>query len=144
MSSISRSALVEFSAAQMYQLVSDVESYPEFLPWCSDSEVLERSDEHQLASVSIEKAFQQTKFTTQNTLEQDRQISMSLQEGPFNNLDGVWRFKVLSEHACKVELDIEYQFSNGVVEKMMGPAFSAVIQTIINAFVKRAGDVYGK
>ncbi len=144
MSSISRSALVEFSAAQMYQLVADVESYPKFLPWCSASEVIEHSDEHQLASVSINKAFQQTKFTTQNKLEQDQQISMSLQDGPFKNLDGIWRFKALSENACKVELDIEFQFSSAVLEKMIGPAFNAVTQTVVNAFVKRAGDVYGK
>lgn len=144
MSRISRSALVEFTVARMYHLVLDVESYPEFLPWCSGSEVIEQSDEHQLASVSIKKAYQQTKFTTQNTLEQDQQISMSLQDGPFKNLNGVWRFKALSDSACKVELDIEFQFSSGLVEKMIGPAFNAVTQTIINAFVKRAGEVYGE
>ncbi|MEE9334646.1 MAG: type II toxin-antitoxin system RatA family toxin [Granulosicoccaceae bacterium] len=143
MSSISRSALVGFTAAQMYQLVLDVESYPKFLPWCSGSEVTEQSVVRQLASVSIKKAYQQTKFTTQNALEQDQRISMSLQDGPFKNLDGVWHFIALSDSACKVELDIEFQFRSSLVEKMIGPAFSTVTQTIVNAFVKRAGDVYG-
>ena len=144
MSSISRSALVAFSAAQMYQLVLDVESYPEFLPWCSGATVTEHNDELQVASVSISKAYQQTRFTTQNMLEQDQQISMSLQDGPFKHLDGVWRFKRLSDTACKVELAIEFQFSSGLLEKMLGPAFSAVTDTIMSAFVKRAGEVYGK
>ena len=144
MSRISRSALVEFTAAQMYQLVLDVESYPEFLPWCTEGEVAEQSSEHQVASVSIQKAFKQTKFTTQNTLRHDQQISMSLQDGPFKHLDGVWRFKALGDSACKVELDIEFQFSSSIVEKMIGPAFSAVIQTVVNSFVKRAGAMYGQ
>ena len=143
MSRISRSALVEYTASQMYQLVLDVESYPEFLPWCSAGEIAEISDEHQVATVSINKAFKQTKFTTQNTLEQNQQIAMSLQDGPFKHLNGVWRFKALGDSACKVELDIEFQFSSSVVEKMIGPAFSAVTQTVVNSFVKRAKDVYG-
>ena len=144
MSSISRSALVAHSAEQMYQLVLDVQAYPEFLPWCTASQVSAQSCEHQLASVSISKAYQQTKFSTQNTLVEDEQISMSLLDGPFKQLDGVWRFKALSNTACKVELDIEFQFSSGLLEKMIGPAFNAVTDTIVSAFVKRAGDVYGK
>ncbi len=143
MSSISRSALVPYSAAQMYQLVLDVEAYPEFLPWCSAAHVIKLSDREQVASVSIAKQFQQTQFTTRNQLTNEEQIAMSLQDGPFKHLDGTWRFNALSDDACKVELDIEFQFSSGFFEKMIGPAFNVVTDTIVTAFVKRAGEVYG-
>jgi ribosome-associated toxin RatA of RatAB toxin-antitoxin module len=127
----------------MYELVLNVEAYPEFLPWCSAARVIELNDEQQVASVSIAKQFQQTQFTTRNQLQTDQQIAMSLQDGPFKHLDGVWRFKALSDDACKVELDIEFQFSSSLFEKMIGPAFNVVTDTIVTAFVKRAGEVYG-
>ncbi len=142
MSSISRSALVEYSAEQMYKLVLDVESYAEFLPWCSASSIIEQSELEQIASVSISKQFQQTRFTTKNRLDENQRIAMSLQDGPFKQLDGVWQFRALSESACKIELDIEFQFSSGLLEKMIGPAFNSVADTIVLAFVKRAASVY--
>ncbi len=138
MQTISRSALVEHPASDMYQLVCDIQRYPEFLPWCSEAQVSERSDTHQLASVSISRFSKQSTFTTKNVLVPSQQIDMQLVDGPFRQLSGTWRFKPLGESACKVELDIEFEFASAMFARMFTPAFEKACNTVVDSFIARA------
>ncbi len=142
MPTISRTALVEHPAKAMYELVCDIESYPEFLPWCSASRVDERSDTHQRAAVTINQVLKQSEFSTQNVLVDGESIAMELIDGPFNYLHGTWRFHPLGNTACKIELDIEFEFSSPVIARMLSPAFNKVCDTIVNAFIKRANHLH--
>jgi len=141
MPSISRSALVSHSASSMYGLVRDIDSYPRFLPWCSAARIQEQSDTHQLASVSMDKRMRSLEFTTRNRLEKDSAIHMGLVDGPFKTLSGVWRFTPLDEHACKVELAIDFEFKSRVLAALVGGAFSKICDTMVAAFVKRADEL---
>lgn len=138
MPTISRTALVEHSAKAMYELVCDIDSYDEFLPWCSAAQVQERSDTHQLASVTINQVINQSQFTTRNTLKTDESITMNLVDGPFKYLSGTWQFKPLDDSACKITLDIDFEFSSAVIAKMISPAFNKVCDKIMDAFIQRA------
>lgn len=142
MTSISRSALVTHSATSMYSLVHNIEAYPQFLPWCANAKVLEESDDHQLASVFMDKRMQSLKFTTRNQLEPGSAIHMGLVDGPFKKLSGVWRFTEIEENACKVELAIDFEFKSRVLGMVLGGAFSKICDTMVAAFVKRADDLH--
>jgi len=141
MPSISRTALVGHTAKSMYELVCDVESYPQFLPWCSAARVDERSESHQLASVTINRVINQSEFSTRNQLISDTSIAMELIDGPFKQLSGTWRFEPLSDSACKVLLDIDFEFATPMVAKLIAPAFNKVCDTIMDAFIKRANEL---
>lgn len=140
---IARSALVAHSAAQMYQLVHDVEAYPEFLPWCDSASISEQSETHQLASLSIDRRMRGIKFTTRNRLEENEAIHMSLVDGPFRQLKGVWRFKAIDDDACKVELEMDFVFKSRIFGKLLEPAFSKICDSMVAAFVKRADHLKG-
>ncbi len=144
MSTISKTALVPYSAAEMYRLVDDVRAYPEFLPWCGGSEELSRSDDEVRARVDIAYGAIQKSFTTLNRLQKDKMIEISLVDGPFKHLHGFWRFEALDERACKVSLDMEYEFSNRLLSLTLGPVFSQIANSMMDAFCKRAEVVYGK
>lgn len=141
MPTISRTALVEHTAKDMFELVCDIDSYPEFLPWCSDATVDERSDTHQLASVSINQVINQSTFSTRNRLDTNQSITMELVDGPFKRLSGTWRFEPLGDTACKVLLDIDFEFSSPVMSRLISPAFKKVCDTIVSAFIKRADQL---
>ncbi len=143
MPTISRSALVEHTTQDMFELVCDIESYPEFLPWCSDAKVDERSETHQLASVTIKQVINQSEFSTRNALETNQSITMELVDGPFKHLSGTWQFKPLSETACKVILDIDFEFANPMVGRLISPTFNKVCDSLVSAFIRRA-DQLGK
>lgn len=142
MPSIARSALVNFSATQMYSLVCDIESYPQFLPWCDDATMLEQSDTHQVASVTVDRRMKGISFTTRNSLSADESIQMALVSGPFKRFGGVWTFKALDESACRVELSMDFEFQSRVLGVLLGAAFTKICDTMVAAFVKRASDVY--
>lgn len=144
MPSINRSALVPYSAEQMFQLVDDITAYPEFLPWCGGAEEHKRDETQVQASVTIEKGAINKVFTTQNTLERPRLIKLTLVDGPFKKLHGFWRFDALSEQACKITLELEFEFSNRLVGMAVGPVFNQVANTFVDSFVERARSVYGK
>ncbi len=144
MTTINKSALVAYSASQMYALVNDIASYPQFLPWCSGSRVLSQSEDEVRATVEISHGSLNKAFTTRNLLQHNKMIEMRLEEGPFKRLEGFWRFDVLGEQACKVSLDLEFEFKNRLVGMAMGPIFSQIANTLVDAFSKRAVDVYGK
>jgi ribosome-associated toxin RatA of RatAB toxin-antitoxin module len=141
---INKSALVAYSAAQMYALVNDIESYADFLPWCSGSSILSQNEDEIRGTVEISHGSLNKAFTTRNRLQRDKMIEMRLEEGPFKRLEGFWRFDVLGEQACKVSLDLEFEFKNRLVGMAMGPIFSQIANTLVDAFSKRAVDVYGK
>jgi len=144
MPSINRSALVSYSAEQMYQLVDDITAYPEFLPWCGGAEEHKRDDEQVQASVTIQKGAINKVFTTQNRLEKNNLIELTLLDGPFKKLNGYWRFEPLSENACRVTFDLNFEFSNMLVGMAIGPIFNQVANTFVDSFVERAKVVYGK
>ena len=142
MTKISRSALVMHSPEKIYALVNDVASYPQFLPWCSGAEVLEKTQETQTASVAISMATVKQRFTTRNSMVANERIDMSLVDGPFSHLQGSWGFEALGDVGCKITLDIEFNFSNPLIAKTVGPVFNTICGSLVDAFCKRADEVY--
>lgn len=143
MAKISRSALVMYSCAQMYDLVNDVEAYPEFIPNCADAKCLSKTEDMMEGALQISKAGISKWFSTVNKLTKNQQIELSLKDGPFKKLSGVWTFIELDEHACKVELDIEFEFSSKMIELAFGGIFNHVVTNMVTAFTQRAKQVYG-
>lgn len=143
MTHIQRSALLPYTAEQMYDLVNRVEHYPEFLPWCSEAHVLEESDDAMRARLTIAKAGLRQSFTTRNALVPGRQIQMQLEDGPFSNLQGTWEFKPLSEQACKISLDLHFEYSGPIMRATLGPLFNHAANTLVDAFSQRAKELYG-
>ena len=142
MKQVSRSALVSFSAEQMFNLVNDVASYPEFLPGCSGSRVIESSTGAMVASVDVAKAGISKTFTTSNELKDGESIIMNLVDGPFNSLKGAWSFTPLDDKAFKVELKLEFEFSSNMIELAFGKVFNELTSNMVNAFSSRAKQVY--
>ena len=140
---VEKSVLIERSAQQMFDLVDDVESYPRFLPWCSETRVDFRDERKTVATLHINFHSVKSHFTTENAKEIPLWMTMKLVDGPFRRLEGGWRFKPLAENACKVEFRLSYEFSSKLFEKIIGPVFSQITNTFVEAFVKRANHVYG-
>lgn len=143
MPTISRTALVNHTPEQMFTLVDRVEDYPSFLPWCGASQVLSREGEILDASITIAKGAVNKSFSTRNINHEFNLIEMSLLDGPFKHLNGVWRFDDLQGEACKISLELEFEFSNRLVSMAIGPIFNQVANTLVDAFVERANKVYG-
>lgn len=144
MTSISKSALVPYSPAEMFALVDDIEAYPQFLPWCSAASVLERSADEVHASIALSKGGVDKAFTTCNRIQNGKMIEMRLVEGPFRHLEGFWRFDALGNDGCKVSLDMEFEFSSRMLGMVVGPVFSQVANSLVDSFQQRAVEVYGK
>ena len=144
MAVVKRSALLAFSAEQMYALVEGVEDYPSFLPWCEDVDVQrDESAGEVLAILMLNYHGLKYSFSTRNQNEAGRSITMRLVDGPFKKLEGGWLFKPLGDVGCKVEFELEYDFSNPVLAKLMGAAFEKVTSSFVEAFHKRAEEIYG-
>lgn len=141
---MSRSALVPYSPGEMFALVDGIESYPEFLPWCSGSEVHERAEEQVRASIELSRAGISKSFTTLNQNVLAESIHVSLVSGPFRKLDGSWLFHGLGESACKVEFKVNFEFSSALLARVFGPVFEDTVNSLVGAFVRRAEVVYGK
>lgn len=140
---IERSAIVTYTAAQMFALVNDVGRYPEFLPWCTGGRVADEPDGRRLASVSIARGLLRTEFTTRNTLVKDSLILMHLVDGPFRNLTGEWHFDAIGERGSRVRFRVEFEFKNRLIAAALSAAFEALCSTIVDAFVLRAQKIYG-
>lgn len=140
---IQRSALLFHSAERMYNLVNDVAAYPQFVDHCAATNVIESSDTHMLATLSLEKAGVALSFTTHNTLTQPTQIQLQLKDGPFSNFTGRWQFTPLREGACKVSLYIEFTMNNAVTSKLASGVLESVSHSLVDAFCKRADKLYG-
>ncbi|MGB1238435.1 MAG: type II toxin-antitoxin system RatA family toxin [Pseudomonadales bacterium] len=142
MTRIERSALVMHSAQQMYDVVNNVQFYPEFLPWCAASYIKQQSPTQMVASLSLAKAGLKYDFTTRNTLDAPNSIDLVLEEGPFKHLQGQWHFTALSDEACKVSLELDFSFPGKLTSMAMSKVFSQVAATMVDAFVNRADQVY--
>jgi ribosome-associated toxin RatA of RatAB toxin-antitoxin module len=140
---VERSAIVTFTAPQMFALVDDVARYPEFLPWCSGSRVQTVSETERIASVQVARGVLRTEFTTRNTLRPDQQISMQLIDGPFRTLTGEWRFEGIGDRGSRVQFRVEFEFKNRLTAAAFGAAFETLCGTIVDAFVSRAQIIYG-
>ncbi len=139
---VERSALVTYTAAQMFALVNDVLAYPEFLPWCVAARVEEVSAAERIAALKVARGVLRTEFTTRNTLRQDEQIQMKLLHGPFRDLQGEWRFEPIGANGCRVQFRMEFEFKNRLTATAFNAVFEAMCGTIIDAFVQRAKSVY--
>ncbi len=156
MKHVKKSVLLWYSPREMYDLVVGVERYPEFLPWCERAELLEQQDDAAdvvVARLSLAYAGVRHAFTTRNSHEVDRRVSMRLVDGPFSLLDGDWHFLPLAkpggnaesdgEVACKVEFELRYAFSSLALEAVVSPVFDRIANTFVDRFVQRAEAVYG-
>ena len=140
---IQRSALLPYPAQFLYDLVNDVASYPQFLPWCSASEVLLASDSEMRASLTVAKGSLSQRFMTRNNLVPGKSIEMQLEEGPFTQLQGVWEFKSLGDKACKISLDLTFDYAGPLVKATLGPLFTQAANTMVDAFCQRAKQLHG-
>ena len=143
MAVVHKSVFLGYSAEQMFALVAKVEDYPQFLPWCGGVDVRERGENSVVASVGINYHGVRQQFTTSNVNTPPTTINMKLVDGPFKCLDGTWTFKALREDACKIELDLHYEFSNLLLEGLVGPVFGMIANSMVDSFCKRAETVYG-
>jgi len=146
MKTIHKSVLLWHSAPEMFALVTDVPRYPEFLPWCDRGEILEQTGDGMVARVGMSIGGLHQAFTTRNSHVSDREVHMALVDGPFSQLDGHWTFTPLgdgAQSACKVEFTLRYGFSSGALAAIVGPVFERIAGSLVDAFVKRADQVYG-
>lgn len=147
MKTVHKSVLIWYSAAEMFDLVTDVASYPKFLPWCDEVAVLEETGKGMTAKIGLSMAGLKQSFTTLNTHVKDKKVSLKLLDGPFSKLDGVWEFKPVGkgeERACKIDFTLGYDFDNAALAALVGPVFDKIAGSMVDAFVKRAGEVYGE
>ncbi|MBM7063047.1 type II toxin-antitoxin system RatA family toxin [Pseudomonas sp. UL073] len=140
---IQRSALLPYPAQALFDLVNDVARYPEFLPWCSATEVLDVSETHMQARLRVAKAGLSQQFETRNELVPGQRIEMNLVEGPFTELHGIWQFKALTDKACKISLDLSFDYAGPLVKATLGPLFNQAANTLVDAFCQRAKQLYG-
>lgn len=131
------------STEQMYKLINDVLSYPEFLPDCGDSKILSQDKNSMKASLMVSKAGINKWFTTENKLVENKQVILNLVDGPFSKLIGDWQLTALSEEACKVSLNLDYEFSNKMFDLAFGRVFNHIANNMVQAFTQRAKEVYG-
>ena len=140
---VKRIALVPYSGSEMFKLVDDIEAYPQFLPWCTSAEILDRTSNTVEATLELTKGTTSKAFTTRNTLIADTSIAIELLGGPFRCLSGGWCFELLGADGCKVTLDLEFEFENRVVDMMIGSFFEETCKSLVKAFTDRAEQVYG-
>ena len=140
---VNRSALVPYTAREMFILVDDVESYPEFLPWYNSAEVHNRTAEIVEATLELHKGSLSDHFTTRNTRCEFETIEIELIDGPFRHLQGGWRFTEIGEEGCKLALELDFEFENMFVDMIFGSFFEDTCNSLINAYSKRAKTVFG-
>ena len=143
MPTISKQVRVPYTAEQMYDLVYDINSYPKFIPLCVSSEVHEKQDHKSRASMRIAKGKIGFEFTTVNTMEKGRSISMNLENGPFKSLKGVWRFTPSGTHECIISLHFDFEFSNKLLGVALGGLFKQLCDSMVESFRKQAAVLYG-
>jgi ribosome-associated toxin RatA of RatAB toxin-antitoxin module len=143
MAVVEKSVLIERTAKQMFELVDNVADYPKFLPWCDGVDIHERNENTTVATLHINYHGLKAHFSTSNYKEAPSRMDMTLRDGPFKHLDGRWRFIPLGETACKIEFHLHYEFSNRMLEAVLGPVFNHIANTFVESFVKRAQSVYG-
>jgi ribosome-associated toxin RatA of RatAB toxin-antitoxin module len=147
MKTVHKSVLIWYSPLEMYSLVTDVNHYPQFLPWCDHASVVSEDAQGMMAEIGISFAGVRQTFVTRNLHTEPSRVDIQLVKGPFSKLDGQWNFQPLgdgSQRACKVELQLNYGFDNLTLGKLVGPVFDKIAASLVDAFVKRAQQVYGE
>lgn len=142
MRNIKRNAKVPQSAEQMFALVDRIEEYPDFLPWCSNTEVLSRDEDEVRATIEVSAAGFSKGFTTSNRNQKNKMIEIRLIDGPFHHLEGFWLFEDAPDEGSTVTLDLEFEMAGGMLAFAFDPIFHQVANTLVDAFVERAKDVY--
>jgi ribosome-associated toxin RatA of RatAB toxin-antitoxin module len=144
MTTIHRSAIVPYSAHQMFELVADIPSYPKFLPWCGGARINSTQGDEVIAAIDIAYSGVHRTFSTRNLLQRDKMMEIQLLEGPFSYLQGFWQFKALDEQSCKISLDMEFDVANRIVGLALTPVFSNIANQLVDRFHRRATELYGK
>ncbi len=142
MRKVSRSALVPYSAAQMYELVKDVEKYPSFLPWCHDAEVHIDGGDFLEASLELRRGKIGKRFRTRNVLQPNESLGIELVGGPFRHMSGGWTFQQLGDAGCKVALVLEFEFENKATDVIFGRFFENTCNSLVDSFTRRAAEMY--
>lgn len=143
MTTIKRSALVSYTPRQMFELVNSIEDYPRFLPWCRSTEVLKRTEKEVEASIEIAWSGMHKSLTSRNHLYQYDRIEITLVKGPFRHLEGRWGFVALGELGCRVNLELEFELTGHIVDKVFQPIFHHIANSLVDAFCRRAVAIYG-
>ncbi|MBC6904228.1 type II toxin-antitoxin system RatA family toxin [Saccharophagus sp. K07] len=138
------SALVPYTAQQMFDLVNDIEAYPSYMNGCAGAKVLQRGDNSITARLDLEKAGLRQSFTTRNTLRTPSSITMDLVEGPFKKLKGLWQFKEMASGSCQIEFRLEFEFANFLLGLAAGKLMSQLVNDQVGAVCRRAQALYGK
>lgn len=147
MKTVHKTVLIWHSAHEMFELVADVQRYPQFLPWCNEGAVLEQTPDGMVARVGMAFSGLKKSFTTRNVHVPDQRIHLTLVDGPFSQLEGTWEFKPVgdgTQRACKIEFTLNYGFSSSTLAALVGPVFDKIAGSLVDAFVKRADQVYGE
>jgi ribosome-associated toxin RatA of RatAB toxin-antitoxin module len=148
MKHVNKSVLLWYSPPEMYQLVTAIEDYPRFLPWCDHAAIVERHEDGVTARIGLAYAGVKHAFTTRNEHVPGEAVVVKLVDGPFSLLDGTWAFRPLGRagsptQACKIEFDLRYAFASKALETVLSPVFDRVANTFVESFVTRAEAVYG-
>jgi coenzyme Q-binding protein COQ10 len=143
MTAIHRSAIVPYSAHQMFELVADIPSYPKFLPWCGGARIVSAQGDEVIAAIDIAYSGVHRTFSTRNLLQRGKMMEMRLLEGPFSYLQGFWQFKALDEHSSKISLDLEFEVANKIVGLALTPVFSNIANQLVDRFHRRAVELHG-
>lgn len=146
MKNLHKSVLIWYSPEEMFRLVTDVDRYPQFLPWCDQARMVSQTSDGMVAQIGMRMAGLHQSFTTRNTHVGHQEVHMQLVDGPFSRLSGVWRFLPVgdgTQRACRVELSLEYGFSSRALAAVVGPVFDKIASSLVDAFIERAEKVYG-
>ena len=143
MPQVSRSADVPFPAPDMFNLVADIERYPRFLPWCRSATVHARTSTVVTASLEIARGPFRKSFTTRNRMVDPERIDIELVDGPFSHLDGCWSFDAMAARSCKVGFEMRFEIPNRMLARVLAPLFEEIARTMLDAFCRRAFQVYG-
>ena len=142
MATVEKSALVLFSAKQMYDLVNDIDRYHEFLPWCKNSKVILAETHKICGEIQISRVGIKQTFSSCNQLTPHEKIEIALLKGPFKQLEGAWQFQALKEDACKISLHLDFEFSGGLIDKAFSAVFNEIANTMVDSFSQRAKIIY--
>jgi ribosome-associated toxin RatA of RatAB toxin-antitoxin module len=138
MNFIKKSEEINVSHELIFALINNVGDYHKFLPWCSDSKIISDTNNKMAAEIEISKNFVNWKFSTENTYSLNKRIDIKLIDGPFNHLEGYWKFKKLDNYNTTVELYLEYKFDSGIIELSIKPIFSKIMSSILDSFISEA------
>ena len=143
MREIKRTALVPYSCDMAFEVVDQIDAYAEFLPWCAESKVLQRTDREVIATLVLAKSGIRQSFTTKNQLAPPNTIVLSLVNGPFSRLEGTWGFDALGQAGCKITLNLSFEFSSKLIDQTFGRVFGVAADRLVEAFTARLDDLHG-